>query len=100
MKGDELYPFIREVVYQANAILSSSLHDRLAIAIEQLAVHRDFGVVHVAQHVPVNGRFVLAAAFRVRCAGREVDRAADFFVKAGIRGETSSNVSPRLSSSE
>jgi hypothetical protein len=53
---------------------ASALHLELPVLIEQVAVHADFAVgAHIADHVPVQGGFVLAARLRIAGAKRYLD---------------------------
>ncbi len=61
--------------------------NRLAVLIEQLPIHRNLAIGHVAQHIPMHPGLVLSARLRVACADRQVDGAAQLFVKQHVLGE-------------
>lgn len=64
--------------------LSPSRHKR-AVAVHQLAVRADLRImVQVADHVPMDDRFIAPAGFGVAGPHRHVECAADFLVKQDV----------------
>jgi hypothetical protein len=61
--------------------------DRFPILIEKIPVHADLGVVHIAEHIPMNAGGILAATFGITGAHRQVDGTAHFLVEEHILGE-------------
>src|SRR4051794_32276853 len=62
--------------------------NELAVLEEQIAVDGKFAAIaQIANHVPMNGRFVLAACFGIASADRHMDGAADLLVEKDIAGE-------------
>ena len=70
-------------------LTSRGLSDqKLAALVEWYAVYGDLAAVaHVADHVPVDGRFVLATCIGVAGPHSRVNRPAEFFVKENIARE-------------
>src|ERR1044072_8500107 len=50
------------------------------ILVEQVAIEGDFRLSHIAQHIPMQSRFVPAATFREACADGKVNRASDLLI--------------------
>lgn len=67
----------------ASAVRNASNH-KLAIAIDNFAVHRNFPIMQVAHHVDMNRRFVHAACFRKTRADGEMKRPLHLFVKQHV----------------
>jgi len=42
---------------------TENLNHGFAVLVKEIAIQRNFGIVHVADHIPVQARFVFAARF-------------------------------------